>query len=459
MPELTIDMRRVRVHDDRPCGSGPIIYWMHRNFRFKDNWALVHARTEAMRRQAPLAVVVCVVPEFLDAAQRQYEFFLKGLEEVSSSLAGDKIPFLLLQGEPPAELHKLCIDLQPCLVVTDFDPLRIKKQWFDAFLKTHPCPVHEVDSRNVVPCWIASDHREFSARTFRPKIHRNLEKFLTPFPSFQPHPFAWKASIAKPDFLTLRRQLRVDTAVEPVNWLKPGETAAWQVFGEFADKRLASYDRRNDPNEEACSNLSPYLHFGMISSQGIVLEMRRRGCTGEQTEAFFEELIVRRELAENFCQYTEGYDQVEGFPDWARRSLTKHREDRRLYLYDVEAFDRSQTHDPLWNAAQGQMVTSGKMHGYMRMYWAKKILEWTENPAEALRIAIRLNDRYSLDGRDPNGYAGIAWSIGGVHDRGWTERPVFGTIRYMNDRGAARKFDVKRYIQTWSPQQTGIIEE
>ena len=170
-------------------------------------------------------------------------------------------------------------------------------------------------------------------------------------------------------------------------------------------------------------------------------------------DSFIEELVVRRELSDNFCLYTADYDQVSGFPDWARRTLEDHRKDRRTYTYSLEQFDRAQTHDPLWNAAQQQLTISGAMHGYMRMYWAKKILEWTPDASEALRIAIHLNDRYALDGRESNGYTGIAWSIGGVHDRGWTRRPIFGTIRYMNDSGARRKFDVQQYIRTWSGQQ------
>ena len=195
----------------------------------------------------------------------------------------------------------------------------------------------------------------------------------------------------------------------------------------------------------------------MIAAQRVALAVQARGAGSEQAEAFLEELIVRRELADNFCCHTEAYDRVEGFPAWSRQTLERHRSDPRPALYHEADFEAARTHDPLWNAAQRQMVGTGKMHGYLRMYWAKKILEWTETPEQAMAIAVRLNDRYSLDGRDSNGYAGIAWAIGGVHDRGWAERPVFGSIRYMNDRGAARKFDVKRYIQTWTDGQMALF--
>jgi deoxyribodipyrimidine photo-lyase len=155
---------------------------------------------------------------------------------------------------------------------------------------------------------------------------------------------------------------------------------------------------------------------------------------------------VRRELSDNFCYYNQDYDHFQGFPEWARKTLDDHRGDEREYLYPLEEFEAARTHDPLWNAAQLEMVQRGKMHGYLRMYWAKKILEWTASPEEAQEVAIFLNDRYELDGRDPNGYVGIAWSIGGVHDRAWKERPIYGKVRYMSYKGAAGKFDVQAYI-------------
>jgi len=218
----------------------------------------------------------------------------------------------------------------------------------------------------------------------------------------------------------------------------------------FFEERLSGYnEKRNDPNENVSSNLSPYLHFGQISAQRIALETYKRKHNIETKDAFLEELIVRRELSDNFCFYNKNYDSFDGFPEWAKKTLNEHRKDKREFTYHLEQFEKAKTHDDLWNAAQIEMVKTGKMHGYMRMYWAKKILEWTETPEEALEYSIYLNDKYELDGRDPNGYTGCAWSIGGVHDRAWTERPVFGKIRYMNYNGAKRKFDVKRYIQKY----------
>jgi deoxyribodipyrimidine photo-lyase len=230
-----------------------------------------------------------------------------------------------------------------------------------------------------------------------------------------------------------------------VGWLVPGARAAQKVLQIFISENLSRYaSERNDPNAQAQSNLSPYLHFGQISAQRVVLELLKIPPSLSR-EAFLEELIVRRELAENFCLYNEAYDAFAGFPAWAQKTLNTHRSDPREFIYTREEFEKAVTHDELWNAAQREMVRTGKMHGYLRMYWAKKILEWSASPEEALATAIFLNDTYELDGRDSNGYTGIAWSIGGVHDRPWFDRPIFGSIRYMNANGLRRKFDSVTY--------------
>jgi len=219
-------------------------------------------------------------------------------------------------------------------------------------------------------------------------------------------------------------------------------------LGNFLEHKLAGYERdRNDPNKDGQSGLSPYLHFGQISAQRIALEVLK---SMKDAGSFLEELIVRKELSDNYCYYNQHYDDMQGFPAWAKTSLSEHEKDRREYLYTLQELELARTHDDLWNAAQQEMLQTGKMHGYMRMYWAKKILEWTESPAAAQAAAIHQNDRYELDGRDPSGYTGIAWSLGGVHDRAWKERAIFGKVRYMSYNGAKSKFDVKTYISKWS---------
>jgi deoxyribodipyrimidine photo-lyase len=219
----------------------------------------------------------------------------------------------------------------------------------------------------------------------------------------------------------------------------------------FLESGLARFaDQRNDPNADALSHLSPYFHVGQIAPQRVALEVwPRDAASSDARSAYLEELIIRRELADNFCYYNPAYDAFHGLPNWARTTLDKHREDPRPALYSYRGLESAATHDDLWNAAQTQMARTGKMHGYMRMYWAKKILEWTESPEQAIDCAVRLNDRFELDGRDPNGYTGVLWSVGGLHDRGFKERPVFGTVRYMSLAGCRRKFDVDAYIRTW----------
>jgi deoxyribodipyrimidine photo-lyase len=274
-----------------------------------------------------------------------------------------------------------------------------------------------------------------------------LHEFLEPFPLLKKHPIKWPKKNLPTDWKNLRNSLKVDQKVKEIAWLTPGEKAGRKTLKRFIQHKLVDYDAgRNDPNRDAQSNLSPYLHFGQISAQRVALDVRKAGIRNQHRDAFLEELIVRRELADNYCHYNENYDNFSGFPDWAKKSLEEHRKDKRDYIYTYEEFERGKTHDPLWNASQNQMVKTGKMHGYMRMYWAKKILEWTESPEQAQKVAIGLNDKYELDGRDPNGYTGIAWSIGGVHDRAWFNRPVFGKIRFMSASGARSKFDVKAYI-------------
>jgi len=242
----------------------------------------------------------------------------------------------------------------------------------------------------------------------------------------------------------------VDRSVLPVDWITPGSQAAEVALSTFLERRPTSYDTlRNDPNENAQSDLSPYLRYGNIAPQRVALTVRNSDMSDADKLAFLEELIVRREVADNFCWYSPAYDRFDGAWNWARESLEAHWDDPREFVYSQEQFDRAETHDSLWNAAQIQMVKTGKMHGFLRMYWAKKILEWSENPEIAITIALYLNDRYELDGWDPNGFTGVMWSICGVHDRAWFERPIFGKIRYMNRNGCERKFDVKAFVGKW----------
>jgi len=420
---------------------------MQRDQRVHDNWALLHAQQIALEKKVSLYVVFNLVPNFLDATIRQYGFMLKGLEEVENELKRFNIPFFLSSGNPEIEIPKFIYKYCASALITDFNPLKIVRQWEKSVAVKIEITFHEVDAHNIVPCLAASDKQEFAAYTIRPKIQRLLPEFMDEFPSLKKMK-SQDSSNEKVDWEKLRSSLQINFDVQEVDWLTTGENSAQTALENFIKNKLINYNEtRNDPNSNAVSNLSPYLHFGHISAQRIALMIQPMIEYSESHKSFLEELIVRRELSDNFCYFNNNYDSFEGFPDWAKSSLNTHRKDKRDYLYSIEQFENAETHDELWNAAQLEMTLKGKMHGYMRMYWAKKILEWSGSPEEALKIAIYLNDKYELDGRDPNGYAGIAWSIGGVHDRAWFERAVYGKIRYMNYNGCAKKFDVKKYVE------------
>jgi deoxyribodipyrimidine photo-lyase len=444
---MPVNPKRVRILCKKEHKKGPIIYWMSRDQRTRDNWAILFSQELALKFNVPLAVIFCLVPEFLGASLRQYRFMLQGLKEVELKLKSLGIPFILLQGLPELEIPKFIQEQNAGILVTDFSPLRISQQWKKDISDKINILFYEADAHNIVPCWVASDKQEYAAYTFRPKIHRLLPEFLEYYPILKAIKMSWKEDFDN-DWSSAERKLKSMKTLRGVpekEWIKAGEDSADDQLTDFIDNRISRYDiDRNDPLADGQSGLSPYLHFGQISAQRVSLKVLS---SNGESDAFLEELVVRRELSDNFCYYNSNYDSIMSFPDWARRSLEKHRQDTRENTYSQEELELAKTHDPLWNAAQREMVLRGKMHGFLRMYWAKKILEWTPSPQDAIKIAIYLNDRYELDGRDPNGYTGIAWSIGGVHDRAWKERPVFGKIRYMSYNGACSKFDVKAYIK------------
>ncbi len=445
---IRVNGKRVRLVKDAPPKPGPVVYWMSRDQRVQDNWALLFAQEMALKNREPLAVVFCLVPSFLNATLRQYSFMLTGLREIEDGLREKNIPFFLLTGSPEDRIPTFALSYRVGAIVTDFDPLRIKRTWKESVAGRIDARLYEVDAHNIVPCWLASPKQEFAARTFRPRVQRLLEDFLDEFPNLQRHPFHWTKKTKRTDWDRVIGFLHVDGAVSELTWIKAGQREAGRVLRDFIEEKLGAYsEARNDPVLDGQSNLSPYLHFGQLSAQRVALEVQKTTSGRESRESYIEELIVRRELSDNFCFYNSKYDSFNGFPAWAQRTLKEHAGDERQYRYGLERLEHAQTHDDLWNAAQTEMVKTGKMHGYMRMYWAKKILEWSGSPEEALQMAIYLNDRYELDGRDPNGYVGCAWSIGGVHDRAWFERPIFGKVRYMSYNGCKSKFNVDGYIE------------
>lgn len=464
-------IERIRQLHTTAYQPGPILYWMIRDQRAVDNWALIYAQKLAKKYNQPLCVCVSLRRDLSKHAgtRRMIDFMLAGLQEVEKTLKKHHIPFTIVLADtsPADSVAELITNKKIGAVVTDFLPLHEQQSWKKALAIKVAIPIYEVDAHNIIPCWLASSKAEFAARTFRPKVYKQLSYFLDEFPALEKQSIDFEKLVAfkQVDWARLQKEIKVDEAVEAVNWLEAGTTAGYKMLDHFLAKKNGYGLLRNDPNSQAISNLSPYLHFGQISAQQVAIvastlsstllqipaQLSNKKTSNSSTadiDAFLEELVVRRELADNFCLYAANYTTLEACPQWAQTTLKKHSTDHREYIYSRQEFEQAQTHDPLWNAAQREMVNRGKMHGYMRMYWAKKILEWTTNPADAIAIAIYLNDKYELDGRDPNGYVGILWSIGGLHDRPWFERTVFGQIRYMNANGAQKKFDTQKYIAT-----------
>jgi deoxyribodipyrimidine photo-lyase len=371
---------------------------------------------------------------------------LEGLQEVKQSLEKRGIQMVLLH--KPPELGAVRLAKRASLVVVDRGYLRIQRAWRNQVSQTIDCPLIQVESDVVVPIEEASSKEEYAAATIRPKIHKKLDHFLIPLKQHDPIVDSLSFEFSSFDVEDIGKaisKLQIDRSIKKVNSYHGGTREAKKHLEIFLEGKLKRFpELRNDPTLDYLSHMSPYLHFGQISPLFIALKVKETRSPG--VEAFLEELIVRRELSMNFVFYNKNYDSYEAIPEWARKSLRAHQKDKRPYLYTLEELENAKTHDPYWNAAQREMVVKGKMHGYMRMYWGKKIIEWTKTPEEAFRIAFYLNNKYELDGRDPNGFTGVAWCFG-KHDRPWGERPIFGNVRYMNDKGLKRKFDADQYVK------------
>ena len=445
---MKINPGRVKTLRTGRFSGKAVLYWMQRDKRVYDNWALIASQYTAIKNRVPLYVCFQYTGDNRGSNTRQYEFLFKGLEQTAQTLEQHNIRFLLLKGNAKDTIPKLIQEHSIGTLFVDYSPLKVYKNRIKKVLEKVQIPFFQVDAHNIVPVWKASDKKEFAAHTIRKKIKNNLIDYLTEYPKIIKHPYGKKRE-NKFFLIETIKNLNIDISVQPVSWIEPGESAANKSL-ILLNKSLNNYDvHRNDPNKNALSNLSPYFHYGHLSSQRAVLEIKKFNIPQNDKAAFIEQVIVRKELADNFCEYEINYDYFDGFHPWAQNTLNQHRNDEREYLYPKQQFEEAETHDDLWNAAQNQMMITGKMHGYMRMYWAKKIMEWSPSPEIAQQIAIDLNDKYQLDGRDPNGYTGIAWSIGGIHDRAWFERPVYGKIRYMNYNGCKSKFDVAKYIKMY----------
>jgi deoxyribodipyrimidine photo-lyase len=424
---------------------------MQRAVRVVGNPALDVAIEAANLLGLPVVIYFGVIPNYPHANLRHYHLLQQGLRDVEEDAAALGIGFVVRRA--PDTLEGFVAEVQAALLIGDENPCREPERWRRALARRITIPYWTVDADVVVPSRVFN--RSFALlHHFRPHLKAELPRFLVASKKVAAaHP--WKPR--KPlRHLDLANDItagfaKLDRTVGPVDTFTGGTHAALKRLAGFIRDGLARYDEmRNHPETAGTSRLSPHLHFGNIGPLTVAHAVQKVADSGkiprESAERFLDQLIGWRELAILFVRHEPNYDNWECAAPWARRTLLEHASDPRPYKYSFAQLERGETHDDLWNAAQREMVSNGWMHNYMRMYWAKKILEWTPDPATAFDWAVILNDRYELDGRDPNGYAGIAWAIAGKLDRPWFNRPVFGLIRSMTGASISRKFDAEAYI-------------
>lgn len=436
-------------------GGACVVYVMSRDQRAQNNYALQLAQACAQKQQLPLVVFFILYQRSNRRSREHITFMLEGLNELHKKLLEYGIPCIVQPYKNKNDVLARINKLDPYAIYADMNPLKRAKNRIKWLSQSTNALVQVVDAHNIVPVWVASEKQEYAARTIRPKLYRQFDSFLVPAKPITRQ--------AYPHRLVKKDELKAPTSfIDTVEYQKSGithaftsgEKAAQRALNDFIDKRLRGYaTNRNNPNVDGLSNLSPYLHFGQLSSMDVVLRaqeaLQADSKLQQDVDALIEEIFIRKELSDNYCYYNKQYDSIEGAPDWAKTTLEAHKQDPREFIYSKAQFEHAQTHDDAWNAAQIELTRTGKMHGYMRMYWAKKVLEWSDNPADAHSLLCYMNDFYSLDGGDPNGYVGILWAVAGLHDRPWQERPVYGTIRSMVYAGLQRKFDVQQYVDKY----------
>jgi deoxyribodipyrimidine photo-lyase len=422
---------------------------MQRAQRGVDNSALDTAVEAANALGKPAVVFFAPIPFYPHANLRHYRFLAEGIPDIAESLHERNIGFVLRRF-PGHSLVKFCEEVRPALVVGDENPMREPESWRQAATKKLKLPLWTVDADVIVPSGLLQK-AQYMAHIIRPRLQAQLGRFMVA-PRNTKARVAWKMpkqlAQLESDF-DITQDWPLDRSVSAVSTFRGGTKEGLRLLQEFIQHGLNGYtSKRNKPELDGTSRLSPYLHFGHIGPLAVALAVQAAADVPKaDKDAFLDQLITWRELAVNLVRFNSNYDNFECGEAWAHRTLAQHAKDDRPVLYSELQLEQAETHDPLWNAAQMQMVNRGWMHNYMRMYWAKKILEWSPSPAQAYQTAVFLNDKYLLDGRDPNGYAGIAWSIVGKFDRPWFDRPIFGQIRYMSARSTGKKFDRKNYIQ------------
>lgn len=446
--------RRVAVRrPGAPAGRGKcVVYWMQRAERGLDNQALDKAVDLGNALGLPVVAYFAGIKNFPHANLRHYAFLNQGLPDIAEDCAERGVGFVMRRA-PHEDHRRFFSDVEAAMVIGDENPMREPERWRARLAEELTVPFWTVDADVIVPSKLL-EKAQYSGAVARPRIKKLLPEFVKPYLN----PKADKVWRAPKGLLAddVRADMTegwtdFDRSVPPVEAWKGGRKEAWRRLETFIAQKLDKYaDDRSHPEREATSRLSPYLHFGHIGPLTIALAVNaaveRDPSLAPARDSYFNEVITWRELSVNFCRYQPDYDNVGCVDNWARETIAKHDSDPRDQLYTLEQMERAETFDELWNAAQTQMVRYGWMPNYLRMYWGKKIVEWTPDARTAMEQMVYLNDRYFLDGRDPNGYSGIAWAVLGKFDRPWPERKIFGKRRYMSGASAMRKFDAKAYI-------------
>ena len=432
-----------------------VLYWMQMFKRATYNHALNFAIEQANERKLPLVVYEGLKFYYPWASDRFHTYILEGVEEKREAFEklGIRYVFYLQKNDESPKQIVAKISRDAALIVTDDFPCFIIPDHNRAIVAKTMIPVFAVDSNGVIPM-SRFEKEEFAARTIRPKIKKLLPKYLEKFREVKIKVKAEKLKIECPDtevneqnIQQLVEQCAIDHSVKPSGIYHGGEANGRKRLKYFVEQILPDYAvTRNKPEIDGASRLSSYLHFGFLSALEIVKAVKESAAPDESKDAFLEEVIVRRELSYNFTRHNPQYDSIESLPEWAQKTMREHIEDERKVIYSLEELEKGKTHDELWNASQREMLMTGEMHNYVRMLWGKNVIAWTRTYEEAFAALEHLNNKYCLDGRNPNSYAGILWCFG-KHDRPWIERPVFGKMRYMTTGSTGKKFNSKKYIE------------
>lgn len=442
---MSVDPDRIAEANQAPTRSTGeyVLYWMSASQRTIDNHALSHAVNSANELGVPVLVCFAFTRDYPEATARSLTFMVEGLVDVATSLHDLGIGFHLEEGDPVDVVTSLAT--KASLVVVDKGYLKLDRLWRSQIGRSVGVAVVEVESNAVVPVHKASQKQEYAARTLRPKILRLVDQYLDTGPTPRPDKvFAHPAAGLDPS------RLLADVAhagpVSASQRFRGGTTQGLALLNMFVTTGLRGYaTARSDPSQPRTSELSPYFHFGQLSPITVAQVAIDEAREGDDSSAYLEQLIVRRELALNFVTYQPCYDEYAAVPAWAQKTLRAHVDDPRPQLLTLEDLESAATPDRYWNAAMVEMLTTGYMHNYMRMYWGKRILAWAPTPEHAFLWILHLNNKYFIDGRDPVSYASIGWLFG-LHDRPWPEREIFGTVRSMTPAGLKRKFDIDAYV-------------